>query len=186
MLDDFFPIFLTPGEYGGNTADNMQGLAGIDRARQFLDDDLIRRFGAEQGVKYGDKAAQSLGLTNLAQYNESGGFTTGSLAEAQRYLTDRQIRDAAAQQGVDLNAIGFGGGGGSSNPNPPGSKPAPSDEARKIGESYNNVDPRYSSNDSIGEAGLERMAADRGISFYEARRQAEAAGMYIGERARAR
>ena len=170
------------GEYGGNAADNMQGLAGIDRARQFLDDDLIKRFGAEQGVKYGDKAAESLGLTNLAQYNESGGFTTGALKEAQRYLTDAQIRTAAGQQGVDLNAIGFGGG----NPNPAGSKPAPSDAARDIGESYNNVNPQFSSNDSIGEAGLERMAADRGISFYEARRQAEAAGMYIGERARAR
>ena len=68
--------------------------------------------------------------------------------------------------------------------------PTPSQGAMDIYNSYQagqqNVPDSSKGGQGIGESGLDRMAADQGISFEEARRRAESAGMVIGERARNR
>jgi len=51
---------------------------------------------------------------------------------------------------------------------------------------YGSSNPAYSGGGGIGEKGIERMAAARGISFAQARDQARSAGLSIGARAAAR
>ena len=114
-----------------------------------------------------------------------------------RGLSDTAIKQFAQEQGLQYGAealkslgadasFAYSAPAAAPTPTPTPAAPAPSQAARDISAAFQ-PDPKYNSGGSaIGAAGIERMAAQRGITFAQARSQAQSAGMQIGAAARAR
>lgn len=187
----------------GSGSGEAIGAQGIGRAQEYgYSDADIRAKAKQEGIRFGENAARSLGLnTELTSARGAGAdATTGALgASAVQRLRDRGLADEAIvslakQQGLKFGeaagqqlgvgqgmmyqapqaAASSGGGGGISR------------AASEIKQSFGSSNPAYSGGGSIGEKGIERMAAARGISFAQAREQARSAGLGIGARAAAR
>ena len=198
ILDRTLSSFIGSGGGGGAI-----GAQGIGRAQQYgYTDSEIRAMANQEGLKFGENAARSLGLnTELTSAKGGEGTTEGALgASAVQRLRDRGLADEAIvslakQQGLKFGEaagqqLGVGqsmlyqapqaaasSGGGGSNLG---------QAARDIKQVYGSSNPAYSGGGGIGEAGIERMAAARGISFAQARDQARSSGLTIGARAAAR
>ena len=177
------------GEYMGYYGDKYGGSSEIlDKAVQ-------------EGIKFGPTAATTLGINTDTKSAQGGDFTEGAIGLAAvdrlrgRGLSDTAIKQFAQEQGLQYGqeALKSLGADASFAYQPPAaaaapapSAPAPSQAAQDISQVYQ-TDPDYNSGGAaIGEAGLERMAAARGISFAQARSQAQSAGMQIGARAQGR
>lgn len=193
ILDRTLSSFIGSGGGGGAI-----GAQGIGRAQQYgYSDADIRAMAKQEGLKFGENAARSLGLnTELTSAKGGEGTTGGALgASAVQRLRDRGLADEAIvslakQQGLKFGEaagqqLGVGqsmlyqapqaaassGGGGGANLG---------QAARDIKQVYGSSNPAYSGGGGIGEKGIERMAAARGISFAQARDQARSAGLTIG------
>ena len=175
------------GEYMGYYGDKYGGSSEIlDKA-------------VKEGVKFGPTAATTLGINTDTASAQGGDFTGGAIGLSavnrlrDRGLSDTAIKQFAQDQGMQygqeaLKSLGADASFAYQAPAaaPAPSAPAPSQAARDISQVYQ-TNPDYNSGGAaIGEAGLERMAAARGISFAQARSQAQSAGMQIGERAQGR
>lgn len=97
--------------YGWGSVDGIRamGLASVDRARAAgLSDDEIRKFAILQGVHFGEKALNSLGLSKFVLKNYGTGVVDGvtamGLAGVDRAraagLTDAEIKIYAKLQGI--------------------------------------------------------------------------------------
>ena len=178
------------GEYMGYYGDKYGGSSEIlDKAVQ-------------EGVKFGPTAAKTLGINTDTKSAQGGDFTEGAIGLAAvdrlrgRGLSDTAIKQFAQEQGLKygqeaLKSLGADASfayqppAAAAAPTPTPAAPAPSRAAQDISTVYQK--PAYNSGGSaIGAAGLERMAAARGISFAQARSQAQSAGMQIGAAAQAR
>ena len=189
----------------GSNAGGGIGAAGIGRAQEYgYSDEKIRALGQKEGVRFGEQAARSLGINTETTSASGGDSTAGALGAAavqrlrDRGLADEAIRSLAKQQGMKFGAaaaadLGVGQGmiyQGQAAAAPTPAAPAPAapsytPAAQAISQVYQK--PSYNSGGAaIGAAGLERMAAARGISFAQARSQAQSAGMRIGAAAQAR
>ena len=155
----------------------------------------------EEGIKFGEQAARGLGINTETSSAIGGAGSTGGALGASavqrlrdRGLADEAIRSLAKQQGMKFGTaaaqqLGVGQGEIYQAPQAaaPAAPAAPSytPAAQAISQVYQK--PSYNSGGAaIGAAGLERMAAARGISFQQARSQAQSAGMRIGSAAAAR
>lgn len=177
------------GEYMGYYGDRFGGNEEIlAKARQ-------------EGIKFGPTAAKTLGINTDTASAAGGDSTEGAIGlEAVKRLRDRGLSDTAIkqfaqQQGIKygpkaLEALGADPSQAYQAPAAaPAAAPAPSQAAREIAATYQtgpNVPQSSAGGQGIGEKGLEKMAAARGITFAQARDQARSAGMQIGARAAAR
>ena len=178
------------GEYMGYYGDKFGGNEEIlAKARQ-------------EGIKFGPTAAKTLGLnTDADSYRGDQDSTPGAIGlEAVKRmrnqgLSDTAIKQFAQEQGIKygpkaLEALGADPSQAYQAPAAaPAAAPAPSQAAREIAATYQtgpNVPQSSAAGQGIGEVGLEKMAAARGITFAQARDQARSAGMQIGARAAAR
>jgi len=189
----------------GSDAGGGIGAAGIGRAQEYgYSDEKIRALGQKEGVRFGEQAARTLGINTETTSASGGASTAGALGAAavqrlrDRGLADEAIRSLAKQQGMKFGAaaaadLGVGQGmtyQGQAAAAPTPAAPAPAapsytPAAQAISQVYQK--PSYNSGGAaIGAAGLERMAAARGISFAQARSQAQSAGMRIGAAAQGR
>jgi hypothetical protein len=172
---------------------------GIGRAQEYgYSDDDILAMAQKEGIKFGEQAARGLGINTETSSAIGGqGSTPGALGASavqrlrDRGLADEAIRSLAQQQGMKFGqaaAQQLGVGQGEIYQAPQAAAPAApsySQAAQDISAVYQT--PSYNSGGAaIGAAGLERMAAARGISFAQARDQARSAGMQIGSAALAR
>ena len=202
ILDRPLASFIGSGGSGGSAI----GAQGIGRAQEYgYSDSDIRAMARQEGLKFGENAARSLGLNTELSSARGGNVdpnVQGALgAEALKRLRNRGLADEAIvslakQQGLKFGeaagqqlGVGQGmmyqapqaaassGGGGSANL---------SQAAREIKQTFGSSNPQYSGGGGIGEAGIQRMANERGISFAQARDQARSAGLTIGARAAAR
>ena len=192
----------TLSSFIGSGSGSAIGAQGIGRAQEYgYSDADIRAMAKQEGLKFGENAARSLGLnTELSSAKGGEGTTEGALGAAavqrlrDRGLADEAIVSLAKQQGLKFGeaagqqlgvgqgmmyqapqaAASSGGGGGLSR------------AASDIKQVYGSSNPAFSGGGSIGEKGIERMAAARGITFAQARDQARSAGLGIGARAAAR
>tara|TARA_R100000951_G_scaffold113802_1_gene116632 strand:- start:2038 stop:3309 length:1272 start_codon:yes stop_codon:yes gene_type:complete len=176
------------GEYMGYYGDRYGG------SQEILDKAV------EEGIKFGPTAAKTLGINTDTKSAQGGDFTEGAIGLAAvdrlrgRGLSDTAIKQFAQEQGLQYGAEALKSLGADASfayqapaaaPTPTPAAPAPSRAAQDISTVYQK--PAYNSGGSaIGAAGLERMAAARGISFAQARSQAQSAGMRIGAAAQAR
>lgn len=183
----------------GSGAGSGIGAMGIGRAQEYgYSDDEIRAMAQREGIKFGEQAARGLGINTETTSAIGGAGSTGGALGASavqrlrdRGLADEAIRSLAQQQGMKFGpaaAQQLGVGQGEIYQAPQAAAPAaPSytPAAQAISQVYQT--PSYNSGGAaIGAAGLERMAAARGISFAQARSQAQSAGMQIGSAALAR
>lgn len=178
------------GEYMGYYGDKYGGSSEIlDKAVQ-------------EGIKFGPTAATTLGINTDTKSAQGGDSTEGAIGLAAvdrlrgRGLSDTAIKQFAQEQGIKygpeaLKSLGadasfaYKAPAATPTPTPTPAAPAPTQAAKDISTVYQQ--PAYNSGGSaIGAAGLERMAAARGISFAQARSQAQSAGMRIGAAAQAR
>ena len=193
----------TLSSFIGSGSGSAIGAQGIGRAQQYgYSDADIRAMAKQEGLRFGENAARSLGLnTELTSAKGGQGTTEGALgASAVQRLRDRGLADEAIvslakQQGLKFGeAAGqqLGVGQGMLYQAPQAAAPSGGgganlgQAARDIKQVYGSINPAYSGGGSIGEKGIERMAAARGISFAQARDQARSAGLGIGARAAAR
>lgn len=202
ILDRPLASFIGSGGTGGAI-----GAQGIGKAQQYgYSDADIRAMAQQEGLKFGENAARSLGISTELTSAKGQGGTGGALGDTavtnlrNRGLADEAIVSLARQQGLKFGekaaaSLGVGqdmmyqapkaaapsGGGGAA---------APSQAAADIYSVYQaphqGVPASSGGGQAIGEAGIERLARGRGITFAQARDQARAAGMRIGERAAAR
>ena len=157
----------------------------------------------QEGIKFGPTAAKPLGINTDTKSASGGDSTEGAIGLAAvdrlrgRGLSDTAIKQFAQEQGIkygpealkslDADASFAYKAPAAAAPAP--SAPAPSQAAQDISAVYQAPYQAPSSSvggSAIGAAGLERMAAARGISFAQARSQAQSAGMRIGAAAQAR
>jgi hypothetical protein len=196
LLDRDLRSFMGSGAGGGI------GAMGIGRAQEYgYSDDEIRAKAQREGIKFGEQAARGLGINTETSSAIGGAGSTGGALGASavqrlrdRGLADEAIRSLAKQQGMKFGTaaaqqLGVGQGEIYQAPQAaaPAAPAAPSytPAAQAISQVYQK--PSYNSGGAaIGAAGLERMAAARGISFQQARSQAQSAGMRIGSAAAAR
>lgn len=198
----------TLSSFIGSGSGSAIGAQGIGRAQQYgYSDADIRAMAQQEGLKFGENAARSLGLnTELTSAKGGEGTTEGALGAAavqrlrDRGLADEAIVSLAKQQGLKFGEaagqqLGVGQGMMYQAPKPAassggGGAPAPSQAAADIYSVYQaphqGVPSSSAGGQAIGEAGIQRLAAGRGITFAQARDQARAAGMRIGARAAAR
>ena len=176
------------GEYMGYYGDKYGGSSEIlDKAVQ-------------EGIKFGPTAAMTLGINTDTKSASGGDSTEGAIGLAAvdrlrgRGLSDTAIKQFAQEQGIKygpeaLKSLGadasFAYKAPAATPTPTPAAPAPTQAAQDIANTFQT--PSYNDGGgAIGAAGIERMAAARGISFAQARSQAQSAGMRIGAAARAR
>lgn len=182
------------------------GAMGIGRAQEYgYSDEKIRAMARQENIKFGEQAARGLGInTETSSAIGGAGSTGGALGAAavqrlrDRGLADEAIRSLAKQQGMKFGTaaaqqLGVGQGEIYQAPQAaaPAASPAPSysQAARDISAVYQAPYQAPASSlggAGIGEAGLQRMATQRGITFAQARSQAQSAGMRIGAKALAR
>ena len=191
---------------GGNTGESDTiGARGIGEYMGYYGDrfggneEILAKAKAE-GIKFGPTAAMTLGINTDTSSAKGGDFTEGAIGLSavnrlrDRGLSDTAIKQFAQQQGMQygpeaLKSLGadasFAYQAPAATPTPTPSAPAPTQAAREIAATFQT--PSYNDGGgAIGAAGLERMAASRGISFAQARSQAQSAGMRIGAAAQAR
>lgn len=176
------------GEYMGYYGDKYGGSSEIlDKAVQ-------------EGIKFGPTAAMTLGINTDTKSASGGDSTEGAIGLAAvdrlrgRGLSDTAIKQFAQEQGIKygpeaLKSLGadasFAYKAPAATPTPTPAAPAPTQAAQDIANTFQT--PSYNDGGgAIGAAGIERMAAARGISFAQARSQAQSAGMRIGAAAQAR
>ena len=176
------------GEYMGYYGDKYGGSSEIlDKAVQ-------------EGIKFGPTAAMTLGINTDTKSASGGDSTEGAIGLAAvdrlrgRGLSDTAIKQFAQEQGIKygpeaLKSLGadasFAYKAPAATPTPTPAAPAPTQAAQDIANTFQT--PSYNDGGgAIGAAGIERMAASRGISFAQARSQAQSAGMRIGAAAQAR
>lgn len=171
------------------------GLEALERARMAgMSDDLIKQFAEEQGVGFGEKAASQLGvakITDLNQYigSAASGANPGTLGlEAvgrakQAGLSDSQIRDLAAQQGLS-----FGAGAAQQLGVAPASAPAPAPAPApaRAPSSPNLSQFIGGAGSNAGTLGLEAVnrARQSGLSDAQIRQYASQQGLGFGAGAR--
>tara|TARA_A100001201_G_scaffold97862_1_gene84411 strand:- start:1092 stop:2015 length:924 start_codon:yes stop_codon:yes gene_type:complete len=192
----------TLASFIGSGRGDAIGAQGIGRAQQYgYSDADIRAMAQQEGLKFGENAARSLGLnTELTSAKGGQGTTEGALGASalgrlrERGLADEAIISLARQQGLKFGEaagqqLGVGQDLMYQAPKPAASSDGGSglsQTAREIKQTFGSSNPQYSGGGGIGEAGIERMAKERGISFAQARDQARSAGLTIGARAAAR
>ena len=197
ILDRPLASFIGSGGRGGAI-----GAQGIGKAQQYgYSDADIRAMARQEGLKFGENAARSLGInTELTGAKGGEGSTEGALgASAVQRLRDRGLADEAIvslakQQGLKFGeAAGQQLGVGQSMlyQAPKAAAPAGGganlgQAAREIKQTFGSSSPQYSGGGGIGEVGIQKMATARGITFAQARDQARSAGLRIGARAAAR
>jgi hypothetical protein len=181
---------------------------GIGRAQEYgYSDDEILAMAQKEGIKFGEQAARGLGInTETSSAIGGAGSTPGALGASavqrlrDRGLADEAIRSLAQQQGMKFGPaaaqqLGIGQGEiyqapQAAAPSGGGYAAAPSQAAADIYSVYQaphqGVPSSSAGGQGIGAAGIERLAAGRGITFAQARDQARAAGMQIGPAALAR
>ncbi len=201
ILDRTLSSFIGSGGGGGAI-----GAQGIGRAQEYgYSDSDIRAMAQQEGLKFGENAARSLGINtelSSARGENVDQNITGALgSEAVKRLRNRGLADEAIvslakQQGLKFGEVagqqlGVGqsmlyqapqaaapsGGGGGANLG---------QAAREIKQTFGSSSPQYSGGGGIGEVGIQKMATARGITFAQARDQARSAGLTIGARAAAR
>lgn len=177
------------GEYEGYYGNRFGG-----------NEEILAKAKAE-GLKFGPTAATTLGINTDTKSASGGDSTEGAIGLAAvdrlrgRGLSDTAIKQFAQEQGIKYGPEALKSLGADPSfayqapapaaPAPPPAAPSYSQAARDISAVYQT--PGYGSGGAaIGAAGLERMAAARGISFAQARSQAQSAGMQIGAAAQAR
>ena len=186
----------------GSGSGSAIGAQGIGRAQEYgYSDADIRAMARQEGLKFGENAARSLGLNTELTSAKGQGGTGGALGDTavtnlrNRGLADEAIVSLARQQGLKFGekaaaSLGVGqdmmyqapqaaasSGGGGANLG---------QAAREIKQVFGSSNPAYSGGGGIGEKGIERMASARGITFAQARDQARSAGLTIGAKAAAR
>lgn len=181
----------------GSGSGSAIGAQGIGRAQEYgYSDSEIRAMAKQEGLRFGENAARSLGLnTELTSAKGGQGTTEGALgASAVQRLRDRGLADEAIvslarQQGLKFGeAAGqqLGVGQGMMYQAPQAAAPSGGgganlgQAAREIQQTFGSSNPTYSGGGGIGEKGIERMAAARGITFAQARDQARSSGLTIG------
>jgi len=192
----------------GSGSGSAIGAQGIGRAQEYgYSDSEIRAVAQQEGLKFGENAARSLGLnTELSSAKGGQGTTEGALgASAVQRLRDRGLADEAIVSLAKQQGLKFGEAAGqqlgvgqgmmyqapqAAAPSGGGGAPAPSQAAADIYSVYQaphqSVPASSGGGQAIGEAGIQRLATGRGITFAQAREQARSAGMRIGARAAAR
>ena len=197
ILDRTLSSFIGSGGTGGAI-----GAQGIGKAQQYgYSDADIRAMAQQEGLKFGENAARSLGINTELTSAKGQAGTGGALGDSavtnlrNRGLADEAIVSLARQQGLKFGekaaaSLGVGqdmmyqapqaaapSGGGGANLG---------QAAREIKQTFGSTAPQYSGGGGIGEVGIQKMADARGITFAQARDQARSAGLTIGARAAAR
>ena len=192
----------TLASFIGSGSGSAIGAQGIGRAQQYgYSDADIRAMAQQEGLKFGENAARSLGISTELTSAKGQAGTGGALGDSavtnlrNRGLADEAIVSLARQQGLKFGekaaaSLGVGqdmmyqapqaaapSGGGGANLG---------QAAREIKQTFGSTAPQYSGGGGIGEVGIQKMADARGITFAQARDQARSAGLTIGARAAAR